>query len=117
MLTFKSPIDSKKIWKLYLKSPKEMIELFYEDTEPKDGYSINGITEFPTSKVYINKRINGFLLIKTLKHELMHVYLYDSKKNQALYTQEEVTEIISDAAPLICNTVDEILFKLGNVEN
>lgn len=117
MFTFRSPADLKKTWKLYLKSPKEMIEIFYEDTEPEDGCSVNGITEFPTSKVYINKNINGFLLKKTIIHELMHIYLWDSGKNKSYYSADEVSEIFEVAAPLICKIKDEVVLKLGNEEN
>lgn len=114
MVTFKSPATSQKSWKLYLKSPKEMLDIYYEDTEPEDGYSVHGITEYATSTIYINKDIEGFLLIKTLRHELMHVYLWDLEKNGNYYSDEEVSEIICIAAPLICKTADEILSKLRN---
>ena len=117
MITFKSPATSKKRWKLYLKSPKEMLDIYYEDTEPEDGYSVHGITEYATSTIYINKNIDGFLLLKTIRHELMHVYLWDLEKNGTFYTDEEVSEIIGISAPLICKTADEILSKIRNGGN
>ena len=112
MFTFKSPVKKKKKWKVYLKSPKEMIDIYYEDTEPEDGYTVNGITDFTTDNVYINNELDGFLLMKTIRHELMHVYLWDLEKNDYHFSDEEVVEIMSVAAPLICEIANEIAKKI-----
>lgn len=112
MFTFESPATSKKNWKLYLKSQKEMLNIYYEDTEPKEDSHLNGITEYPTATVYIDKDIDGFCLIKTLRHELMHVYLWDVGKNGSYYWEDEICEIMSVVAPLICKTADDIALKI-----
>ena len=112
MLTFKSPAISEKTWKLCLKSKKEMLNIYYENTEPEDRYSVYGITEYAISTVYIDKDIDGFLLVKTLRHELMHIYLWDLEKNGKYYTEDEVSEILEVSAPLICEKADELLSRL-----
>lgn len=112
MLTFESPAISKKIWKLYLESQKDMMKIYYEDTEPKEGNRLNGITEYATATVYIDKDLDGFLLIKTLRHELMHVYLWDIGKNGSYYWEDEICETMSVVAPLICKIADDIALKI-----
>lgn len=112
MLTFKSPANSDNTWKLYLRTNKEMVDIFYEGTEPEDGTCFFGITEYPTSKVYINKDLDGFLLLKTLRHELMHIYLWEIGKKKDDYTEDEVCEAMSVVAPLICKIADDIALRL-----
>lgn len=112
MIIFKSPTNLKKEWNLYLKSQDEMKEIYYEDEKIEDEYFINGVTEFATSNVYIDKDINGFLFKKTIRHELMHVYLYDMGKNKIRYTEDEVAEIMSDAAPLICELTHKVMLQI-----
>lgn len=112
MITFNSFVNKEKKWELYLKNDKEMTDIYYENQEPEDGMSLNGITEFLTSKVYINEKLDGFVLIKTLMHELMHVYLYEIDKRDIYYSEDEVCEILADATPLIFNRVEEIISKM-----
>lgn len=112
MFIFNSPAIPEKTWKLYLKSKNEMLNIYYEDTEPEDRHTVFGITEYATSTVYIAKDIESFFLLKILRHELMHVYLWDLEKNGKRYTEDEITEILEVAAPLICKIADELAFKI-----
>lgn len=112
MIEFNSPAIDKNIWKLEFRSNKELSDIFYEDEEKEEGQSFFGITEYPTSTVYINKDIDGFLLKKTLRHELMHIYLWEMENKKYLYKEDEVCELMSAIAPLICKTADELLLKL-----
>ena len=114
MLTFDSFVNKEKKWELYLKNDKEMEDIYYEDQEKEEGKTLHGITEFLTSKVYINEKLNGFVLIKTLRHELMHIYLYEIDKRDIFYSEDEVCEILADAIPLINTRVGEIISKMKN---
>lgn len=63
--------------------------------------------------MYIDKAVNGFLLTKTLKHELMHVYLWDTgQQGHDDYNEEEVCDLLSAASEPITTTVNEILLRL-----
>ena len=42
----------------------------------------------------------------------MHIYLWDLEKNGKYYTEDEVSEILEVAAPLICEKADELLSRL-----
>lgn len=117
MITFNLLVNNSSKWNLYLKNDSEMKNIYYGDQEPEDGMSINGVTEYITSSVYISKKLNGFMLIKTLRHELMHIYLYELGKRDAFYSEDEVCEILADAMPIIDKTTDEILLKLRNGGN
>lgn len=112
MITFKSFVNSEKTWKLCLKSQKEMTDIYYQDTEPETGVSTFGITEYPTTTVYIDKGLDGFLLMKTLRHELMHIYLWEIGKNASYYWEDEICDIISEIAPLICETAEKLALQI-----
>lgn len=112
MITFNLLTNPKNVWKVHLKSNEEMVDIFYENEEQTSGESFFGITEYQTSTVYINKDINGFLLIKALRHELMHIYLWEIDKNGTVYSNDEVCEIMSEVAPLICQKAEEIALKV-----
>lgn len=112
MITFKSPVTPKSIWNLCFKNSKEMNDIFYEDAEPEEGQTLFGLTDYLALKVYINEDLDGFLLKKTIRHELMHIYLWEKEKNNSLYNDDEICEIMSIAAPLICNRTDEIISEI-----
>jgi hypothetical protein len=112
LFTFKSPAISKNIWKLCFRDRDEMNRIFYEGRAPEDDTRIHGITEYVTSTIYIDKDLDGFLLAKTLRHELTHVYLWETGQQSRINNEEETCDLLSVAAPSICKTTDEILLRL-----
>jgi len=113
MFTFKSPAISKNIWKLCFRNREEMNKIYYEGRTPDEEARIHGITEYITQTIYIDKDLDGFPLSKVLRHELTHVYLWEIG-NQARenYTEEEIADFMSIAAPSICKTADDIILRL-----
>lgn len=113
MFTFKSPAISKNIWKLCFRNREEMNKIYYEGRTPDEEARIHGITEYITQTIYIDKDLDGFPLSKVLRHELVHVYLWEIG-NQARenYTEEEIADFMSIAAPSICKTADDIILRL-----
>jgi hypothetical protein len=112
MFTFKSPAIPKNIWKLCFRNEKEMNDIFYEGKQPEDDARIHGITEYITSTIYIDKQLDGFLLGKALRHELMHIYLWETGQQGRDYTEEEVCDLMSVAGPLVNRCADEIMLRL-----
>ena len=113
MFTFNSPAISKNIWKLCFRSTKEMNNIFYEDGEtPEKGVRLHGITEYHTQTIYIDKELDGFLLGKALRHELTHIYLWETGQQNREYTEEEVCDLISVAGPIINKTANDIMLRL-----
>lgn len=112
IFTFKSPAIQKNIWRLCFRDKDEMTRIFYENKTPDDNTRINGITEFVTSTVYVDKNLDGFLLVKTLRHELTHIYLWETGQQDRVFNEEELCDVMSVAAPLICKSVDEIILRL-----
>lgn len=110
--TFKSPAIPKNIWKLCFRGKEEMNRIFYEGRTPDDDTRIHGITEYITSTIYIDKDLDGFLLAKTLRHELTHVYLWETGQQGRINNEEETCDLLSVAAPVICKTTDEIILRL-----
>lgn len=112
MFTFKSPAISKNIWKLCFRNRDDMNKIFYENRPIEEETRIHGITEYVTSTIYIDKDLDGFLLAKALRHELTHVYLWETGQQARVYDEEELCDILSVASPAICKTVDEIILRL-----
>lgn len=112
MFTFKSPANSKNIWKLCFRNKDEMNRIFYENKPTDDDARLHGITDYITSTVYIDKELDGFLLAKTLRHELAHIYLWETGQQDRVMNEEEQCDFLSVAAPIICKSVDDILLRL-----
>ena len=112
MFTFKSPANQKNIWKLCFRNRKEMDDIYYEDRTPEEGVRIYGVTDYTESTVYIDKDLDGFPLVKTLRHELAHVYLWETGNQGHTYDEEEMADFMSVAGPVICKTVDDITLRL-----
>lgn len=112
MFAFKSPAISKNIWTLCFRDRAEMNRIYYEGRTPDEEIRIHGITEYITSTVYIDKDLDGFLLAKALRHELTHIYLWETGQQGRIYNEEEVCDLISVAGPAISKTAEEIIFRL-----
>jgi predicted SprT family Zn-dependent metalloprotease len=112
VFTFKSPAISKNIWKLCFRDREEMNKIYYENRTPDEGARLHGITEFITSTVYIDKELDGFTLVKALRHELTHIYLWETGQQDRVMNEEEICDFMSVAAPIIYKTADEIVFRL-----
>lgn len=113
MFEFISPAIPKNKWKLCFRDKKEMNDIYYDDGEtPEKGVRLHGVTEYHTMTIYIDKELDGFLLSKALRHELMHIYLWETGQQAREYTEEEVCDLISVASPIINKTVDDIMLRL-----
>ena len=112
MFTFSSPVNPKNIWKLCFRDRKEMNNIFYEGRTPDEEIRLHGITEYITQTVYIDKELDGFLLSKALRHELTHIYLWETGQQDRLMNEEEQCDFLSVAAPVICKAVDNIVLRL-----
>ena len=112
MFTFLSPAMPKNVWKLCFKDKTEMNKIFYENRTPDEEIRLHGITEYITSTIYIDKDLDGFLLAKALRHELTHIYLWETGHQGQVYDEEELCDIMSVAAPSINKTANEIMLRL-----
>lgn len=112
MFTFSSPVNKKNIWKLCFRDKVEMNRIYYENRTPDEDTRIHGITEYVTQTVYIDKELDGFLLGKALRHELTHIYLWETGQQAMNKDEEETADFMSVAGPVICKCVDEIMLRL-----
>lgn len=112
MFTFKSLVIPKNIWKLCFRDKKEITKIFYKNKISSEESQIYGVIDYVTSTIYIDKELDGFLLAKTLRHELTHIYLWETGQQNRIYNEEEICNLISVASPIISKTVDEIIFRL-----
>lgn len=112
MFTFASPSNKRNIWKLCFRDKDEMNRIYYENRPADESARLHGITEYITQTVYIDKELDGYLLEKTLRHELTHVYLWETGQQGRTMTEEEVADFISVAAPIITEVADTIMLRL-----
>ena len=112
MFSFKSPANQKNVWKLCFRNRNEMNKIYYENRPVDEEVRIHGITEYVTSTIYIDDELDGYLLAKALRHELMHVYLWETGQQDRVCNEEETCDLMSVAGPAICKTADEIIFRL-----
>ena len=112
MFAFKSPAIPKNVWKLCFRDRAEMNKIYYENRPVDEETRLHGITEYITSTIYIDKDLDGFLLAKTLRHELTHIYLWETGQQDRVYSEEELCEVMSVAAPLITKSANDILLRL-----
>ena len=110
--TFKSPAIPKNIWKLCFRDREEMTKIYYENRIPDEEARIHGITEYVTSTIYIDKDLDGFLLAKALRHELTHIYLWETGQQDRVMNEEEQCDFMSVAGPIITQAANEILLRL-----
>lgn len=70
-----------------------------------DDY-LHGITKYSENTIYINK--SSLEIKRTLKHELMHVWLYMYGHNQdnKVFDNEDVCEIVASSNDFINDIVD-----------
>ena len=112
MFTFVSPINPKNIWTLCFRDKDEMNKIFYENRPVDQEARLHGITEYITQTIYIDKDLDGFLLGKALRHELTHIYLWETGQQDCCKNEEETCDFISVAAPVITKTAEEIMLRL-----
>ena len=112
MFTFKSPANPKNSWKLCFRDKKDMTRIYYEDKPAEDDARIFGMTEFVTMTIYVDEDLDGYTLTKTLRHELTHIYLWETGQQDRVMNEEEICDFMSVAAPIINKTAEEIVFRL-----
>lgn len=101
-MEFVSPVNPKNIWKLCFKDRDEMNRIFYENRPIDQEARLHGITEYISQTIYIDKDLDGFLLGKALRHELTHVYLWETGQQDRVLNEEETADFMSVAGPVIC---------------
>lgn len=69
-----------------------------------------GLTDYQNKQILLKKLDRDFI-IKTLKHELMHVWLYEYGHNQdeKEFNNEDICEIVACSNNFINEVVDEYL--------
>lgn len=112
MFTFISPANSKNVWKLCFRDRNEMNKIFYENRPIDEDVRLHGITEYITQTIYIDKELDGYLLGKALRHELTHIYLWETGQQDMMKNEEETCDFMSVAAPAICKCADDIMLRL-----
>ena len=81
----------------------------------KQGYYTHGMTSYSENTIYINETTPE--LIRTLRHELTHcwLYMYGHCQDEKQFTNEDVCEIVASITDFINNTINQL--RLVKEEN
>lgn len=112
MFTFNSPVIRENIWKIDFKTKEELKRIYYEAKEAENKEEIDGIIEFRTFTIYLNKDLDEVSLKKILRKKLVNLYLWETGQQDHRYTEEEFCDLVSVLAPLICKSADDILLNI-----
>ena len=77
------------------------------NNEMKNDFTL-GVTIYRTQEILLLE--NQANIIKTLKHELMHVWLYEyghAQNNEAKYNYEDICEIVASSNDFINKIIKE----------
>lgn len=91
---------------------EEIRDTYNKDMPEKkksNGYFF-GVTDFKHNKILLNEDICEEMKIKTLKHELTHIWIFNTANNYTSYTEEDICNIVSDSNKFI----DDIVKKYIN---
>lgn len=81
------------------------------NNEMKNDYTL-GVTVYKTQEILLLE--NQANIVKTLKHELMHVWLYEfghSQDEERKYSYEEVCEIVASSNNFINEIINQYFGK------
>lgn len=112
MYKFKSPVIHDNIWKVYLRSSKELNEMSNKDYKKED--TVKAILDYINLTIYIDKDLDDIEFKKTLREKLINLYLWETGQQCHIFTLEDFCELTSVAAPLICETADYIVAEIKN---
>ena len=112
MLEFYSPVIHENVWKISLKTNKELRKIYFEGRKEEKKEELGGVIEYSSSTIYIAKELDDDLFGRALRKQLMNLYLWETGQQDHLFTEEEFCDLTSVAAPLICKTADNIILML-----
>lgn len=93
-------------WKIKITDNKE-------ELRDKEGHICKGTTCYRDSTVYIDNTVSRENLAHILRHELSHIYLYETQiRLKDLYTEEDICEFTAIYGRRIVNKVDNILKRI-----
>jgi Zn-dependent peptidase ImmA (M78 family) len=83
----------------------EIVEKEYLENEEDIG-----LTDYQKQRILL-KKLDKEIMIKTLKHELMHVWMYEYGHNQSdrNFTNEDVCEIVACSNNFVNEVVERYL--------
>ena len=94
--------DSKEIYSHIVKE--------YPNTTDKATDYYYGYTSYITHNIYLNKELNQEEKINTLRHELVHCYLWEhGYRTVKEFSEEQVCDIVSSCSNFIENTIEQYI--------
>lgn len=112
MIKFNSPVIHENIWKIYLKTNKEVSDFYYEDKKNVEKEKIYSVIEYRTSTIYIDKELDDNSTLKALRKKLVNLYLWETGQQDHSFNEEEFCDLASVSIPLIYKIAENLLLKI-----
>lgn len=95
-------------WEIRLTPKQWLIDKYNSEHDEKCYYAF-GLCEYSTHIIHLNEELERTELIKTLKHELTHCWLWVHGATYENYTEEEVCNKVSAMVDFIYKTTNEFI--------
>lgn len=99
-------------WVVELKKGEELLEEYLKRNN--QGYMCNGLTFYRKHKIWIAKEMCYDEIIRTIKHELTHCYIWEMGFYNVDFNYEE---IVCDFVASIYSFIEEIINKIDYIND
>ena len=93
-------------WLIEEKDSEKLLEIYKERTGDTNSYMCNGLTFYKEHKIWIAKELCDDEIARTLKHELVHCYIWEMGFYNVEFNYEE---IICDFVATIYDFIKKVL--------
>lgn len=109
-------IMNNEVWEI-IKIDKETIVNKYNEEMGEEANFVFGLTIYSKHEIWLNEEMCKDQLIKTLRHELTHCYIWSfGLHHLPLYEEEMVCDIVASSS-FVINTVVEDYLALEEEKN
>ncbi len=101
---------NKTEWEIIEVDKEKLLEEYKKSVNEEACFAF-GLTIFPTHQIWINKDMCFDQQVRTLKHELTHVFIYSyGMFNVPHYTEEMVCDLVASINSFINDVIKEYVY-------
>lgn len=85
-----------------------------EELRDRNGHICKGTTSYKNRKIYLDFRVSREDLLHIIKHELTHIYIYETQiELKERYSEEDICEFVAIYGARIINKANSILKRIS----
>ncbi len=102
-------IMNNEVWEILKVEKDKIVDRFNKDMEEEVSY-VFGLTIYSNHEIWLNEEMCKDQMIKTLRHELTHAYIWTfGLHHLPAYEEEMVCDIVAASSFIINTVVDDLL--------